>query len=64
MLEPPRTSSQAPCTPCFPCNDVVREGSVPSRTHVKEHFTPCYLCDEEVRDGSRRFAVLYTLFPI
>ena len=30
MLEPPRTSARAPCTPCSPCKDVVREGSVQS----------------------------------
>ena len=27
-LVPPRTSARAPCTPSFPCKDVVREGSV------------------------------------
>ena len=28
VLEPPRTRARAPCTPCFPCNDVASEGSV------------------------------------
>ena len=29
-LESPRTSAQAPCTPCIPCNDVIRECLVES----------------------------------
>ena len=28
VLEPPRIIAEAPCTPCFPCNNVQREGSV------------------------------------
>ena len=30
VLEPPRTSAKAPCTPGFPCTAVAREGSVQS----------------------------------
>ena len=40
VLEPPRTLAEAPCTPCFPCNTVHREGLVqsnhPERLQVRQ----------------------------
>ena len=52
-LNLPEPVHPAPCTPCIPCRDVVREGSVytvePPRTHVEELYTPC---DDVVREGS------------
>ena len=39
----------APCTPCIPRKDGVRDDLV---------YIPCYLCEDVVREGSMRFDVL------
>ena len=61
MVEPLGNSVQVPYTPCYHCEDVVREGSVQSNHSELTSKTSTHLCTEVVREGSRRFAVVEPL---
>ena len=58
-LNHPDLVHKHPALPCFPCNDVHREGSVQSNhPEHKPLYTLAILCEDVVRVGSRRFDVL------
>ena len=55
-VEPLGNSVQVPYTPCYHCEDEVREGSVQSNhselTSKTSTHTTCSHCEDEVREGS------------
>ena len=56
IVEPTRTHVKELYTPCFLCDEVVREGSRSSRRlnhpELVYKYTPCSSCEDVVREGS------------